>query len=77
MKTTLLSLILSALAVCAAIPLFLFSTGLEMNSPGSGVAFVQVAAWVTLGLIAQPVLVVPFVMIRALVGAGARLIKSN
>ena len=77
MKTTLLSLILSALAACASVPLFLFSAGLEMNSPGSGVAFVEVATWVVMALIAQPVLVVPFVIIRALVGAGARLIKSN
>jgi hypothetical protein len=76
MKTILLSLLLSVGTIGACIPLFLLGVGLEMNSAGSGASFITVATWVVMALIAQPIVVAPYVLIRTAIRGAVRVVKG-
>jgi hypothetical protein len=66
----------NTIRIGACVPLFLFGVGLEMNSPGSGQSFVIIVTWIAMALIAQPILVAPYVLISAAVRGMIRVVKG-
>jgi hypothetical protein len=76
MKTILLSFLLSVATIGACIPAFLFGFGMELNAAGSSTTFVTVATWVAIVLIGQPVLIVPYVIIRSAISGMIQLVSK-
>lgn len=76
MKTSLLSIAVALLAICAAVPLFLMGVGLEMNSTGSSNMFLKIATWSVMALVAQPIVVIPAVIAKSIIVGAARLVTK-
>jgi len=78
MTTILLSLILAVIAAAAYLPAaFLFGFSLELAKAGSSGPVIQVLAWITMILVFQPILVIPGVIIKGLVGYAIRIFSKK
>ena len=77
MKTILLSLILAVIAAVGYLPTAAFLGVGAYAANKDPNAIIQIIAWIFMGLVAQPILVVPYVLIAALVKGAFKIAKKD